>query len=77
MTTFYSRFVRYALTVMATLILAGSLFWDGWSFSGPFFRYSAWLQPSVFIFSLVALAYALMSHPQRQKTLVTNPIRVK
>jgi hypothetical protein len=67
MVTFQQRFVRYALVFMATLTVSYSLFWDGWSFSGPLFRYSVWLQPMVFFFGVGALLYSLSKRPYAQK----------
>lgn len=75
MTTFRPRLVRSATIVMAFLILGGSLFWDGWSFSGPMFRYSVWLQPSVFVLSLVILAYSFMSRAEQDRTAVLETVR--
>lgn len=80
MAMFYQNLIRYSLIVMSLLTLGYSLFWDGWSFSGPLMRYSIWLQPAVFFLALVSLAYAvskLTSRPRQSARVFVFSRRAK
>lgn len=77
MVTFQQNLVRFMLIVMSILTLGYSLFWDGWSFSGPLLRYSAWLQPTVFLFGMAALVYALSKRNSGQHQALHIPVLVR
>ncbi len=80
MTTLSPNFVRWLSIFIALFLIGGSLFWDGWSFSGPLYSVSFWLQPMVFLYAFGCLMNSvvrLLLDAQEESIPVTIEIEIE